>query len=112
MRQNSHGNSEQEERGEAVSRILEQARRRCRDGGRTLIEVRKKCHIDPTPHSDGCGYFRGKYCYLRVDCRVVQSKPLCWIFVIDHYSGEILLSGPCRSTPEAAKHGAAFFTKS
>jgi hypothetical protein len=94
-----------------VSDILEQARGRCRKTARALIEVRKKCHLDPKPHSDGCGYFEGKYAYLRVDCRVVKAKPLCWISVIDHYSGEVLLSQPCESTPEAAEYGCVFFTK-
>lgn len=94
-----------------MSRILKLARTRCRDSAHALIEVREKCHIDPKPHSDGCGHFRDKYCYLRVDCRIVRSKPLCWISIVDHYSGEVLHSEPCRNTPQASKYGSAFFTQ-
>jgi hypothetical protein len=76
-----------------------------------MIEVRKKCHLDPKSHSDGCGYFKDKYAYLQVDCRTVKGRALCWISIIDHYTGEVLLSEPCRSTPEAAPYGRAYFTR-
>jgi hypothetical protein len=110
-RQYSIGNWNGETGEEAVSRIMELAQKRCRDSARVLIDFREKCHLDPKPHSDGCGHFQDKYCYLRVDCRMVRSKPLCWISIVDHYSGEVLLSEPCRTTPEASTYGSAFFTK-
>jgi hypothetical protein len=94
-----------------VSHTLERARVRCRKSSRALIEIRKKCHLNPAPHSDGCGYFRDRYCYLRVDCRIVKARPLCWISIVDHYSGEVLLSEPCKNTPEAAQYGRAAFTR-
>jgi len=93
-----------------VSDPLEHTRARCRRIARALLEIRKTCHRDPGHRSDGCGYFKGKFCYLRVDCRVVKSQPLCWISIIDHYSGEVLFSEPCESTPEAARFGRASFT--
>jgi hypothetical protein len=94
-----------------VSDILEQTRRHCRKAAKSLIELRKKCHLNPEPHSDGCGYYRDKYSYLQVDCRIVKAKPLCWISIIDHYTGEILFSKPCKSTPEAAQYGRTYFTR-
>jgi hypothetical protein len=94
-----------------VSDQLEHTRGRCRRNARALMEIRKTCHRDPGHRSDGCGYFKGKFCYLRVDCRVVKSQPLCWISIIDHYSGEVLFSEPCGSTPEAAQFGRAFLTR-
>ena len=94
-----------------MSRSLEHVRGRCRKNGRALIEVRRKCHLNSAPHSDGCGYFRQKYCYLRVDCRIVKTLPLCWISIIDHYTGEVLFSEPCQSTPDALAYGKAFFTR-
>lgn len=90
---------------------LREVRDKCRKKSRLLLEGREICHLNPRPHSDGCGYFEGKYCYLRVDCRTVRSKPLCWITIIDHYSGEILVSRACETTPEAARFGRGFFTK-
>ncbi len=87
-------------------------RDRCRKASRSLLEGREVCHLKEGPHSDGCGYYDGKYCYLTVDCRPVRGKPLCWISIIDHYTGEVLLSRPCPTTPEAAQYGRAFFTKS
>lgn len=94
-----------------MSDILERSRGQCRRAARALIEVRKKCHLDPKPHSDGCGYFEGKYSYLRVDCRVVKSEPLCWISIVDHYTGDVLLSEPCKNTPGAAQYGRAYFMR-
>jgi len=98
------------DRGNVLSN-LKDVREGCREKGRGLLEKRKACHLKPGHASDGCGYFEGKYCYLSVDCRTVDGKPLCWISIIDHYSGQILLSRPCPDTPEAAKHGREFFTE-
>jgi hypothetical protein len=94
-----------------VSNTLEQVRARCRRKARALLEIRKKCHMGSEHHSDVCGYFRDKYCYLLVDCRTVKGMPLCWVSILDHYTHEVLLSEPCASTPEAARYGRAFFTK-
>ena len=93
-----------------MSRTLDHALGRCRRSGRALIEVRAACHLKSAPHSDGCGYFRGRYCYLQIDCRVVKAMPLCWTSIIDHYTGEVLYSEPCKSTPDALSYGPDFFT--
>jgi len=98
------------DRGDVLSN-LKDVREGCRKEGRGLLEGRKACHLKPGHASDGCGYFEGKYCYLSVDCRTVAGKPLCWISIIDHYSGQVLLSRPCEDTPEAAQHGRDFFTE-
>jgi hypothetical protein len=94
-----------------VSNTLEHTRERCRTKARALLEVRKTCHLDVAHHSDGCGYYRDRYCYLRVDCRIVKERPLCWISIIDHYSGEVLFSEPCDNTPEAEQYGRSYFTR-
>lgn len=94
-----------------MNKNFDQARLRCRTKARPLLELRKRCHIDPGHRSDGCGYFRNRYCYLLVDCRSVKGEPLCWVSIVDHYSGEVLYSSPCADTPGAAKHGRAFFSR-
>ena len=100
-----------ERRGEIVSNTLEHIRARCRTNARRLLELRRTCHLNAARHSDGCGYYRDRYCALRVDCRIVKAKPLCWISILDHYSGEVLFSEPCENTPEAAQYGRSAFTR-
>jgi hypothetical protein len=92
-----------------MSELLVATRGNCRKAGRRLLEARKSCHLIPGHRTDGCGYFQDKYAYLSVDCRMVKGMPLCWISIIDHYSGEVLYSAPCENTPEAAAYGRAYF---
>ena len=84
-----------------MSNTLRQARARCRAQGRNLLEQRRICHLDPTHHSDGCGYFKGKYAYLQVDCREVRGRPRCRLSIYDHYSGDLLYSTTCPQKREA-----------
>jgi hypothetical protein len=94
-----------------MTKALREVREACRKKSRRLIKRRAECHLDPAHRTDGCGYFQNQYCYLLVDCRTVRGKPLCWVSIIDHYTGEVLLSQPCEATPDAARYGREFFIR-
>ena len=94
-----------------MSDRVRDVRERCVRAARRRLQTRDPCHLDPGPHSDGCGYFRDRYVYVRIDCRTVRRRPLCWRTIIDHYTGEVLVSEPCPATPAAARYGREYFEK-
>ncbi len=69
-----------------------------------ILEHRTNCHLIPGHRTDGCGYYRGKYAYGEVNCILVKGRILCWTFIYDHYSNEVLFSAPCPTTPAAAQY--------